>query len=69
MKLLLNDRGKSYTEAQEYDGYLFPRKLGGQENINVSEFLAGLNELTFKDEEVCIVSYPKSGMLSTILIC
>lgn len=69
MKPLLNDRGKSYTEAQEYDGYLFPRKLGGQENINVSEFLAGLNDLTFKDDEVCIVSYPKSGMLSTILIC
>lgn len=68
MKPLLNDRGKPYTEVLEYDGYLFPGKLGRKGKTKVSEILADLNELSFEDDEVCIVSYPKSGMMMIIII-
>ncbi|XP_048731186.2 3-beta-hydroxysteroid sulfotransferase-like [Ostrea edulis] len=69
MKPLLNDRGKPYTEVMEYDGYLFPGKLGRKGKTKVSEILADLNELSFEDDEVCIVSYPKSGTHWTYEIC
>jgi hypothetical protein len=65
MKPLLNDKEKPFTKVQEYGGYLFSDKPGGQLNMKIPDFLADLNELTFDDDDVCIVSYPKSGMIGT----
>ncbi|XP_062577423.1 amine sulfotransferase-like [Saccostrea cucullata] len=69
MKHLLNDKGKSFADVLDYDGYYFPNYLGAQLDVDVSKYLAGLNELTFEDGEMCIVSYPKSGTRWTYEIC
>ncbi|XP_061180357.1 sulfotransferase 1E1-like [Saccostrea echinata] len=69
MKNLLNDKGESFAKVLDYDGYYFPNFLSAKRDVDVSKFLAGLNELTFKDEEMCIVSYPKSGTHWAYEIC
>lgn len=66
MKPLLKDNGEPFTEVLEYDGYLFPNMLGCQQDIDVAEYLASIDELGFEGDEMCIVSYPRSGMAKKI---
>lgn len=68
MKPLLKDNGEPFTEVLEYDGYLFPNMLGCQQDIDVAEYLASIDELGFEGDEMCIVSYPRSGMAKTTFI-
>ncbi|XP_062577422.1 sulfotransferase 1E1-like isoform X2 [Saccostrea cucullata] len=69
MTNLLNDKGESFAKVLDYEGYYFPNHLGAQPDVDVTEYLSGLNELTFEDGEICIVSYLKSGTHWMYEIC
>jgi hypothetical protein len=65
MRPLLDERGEPFTEVLDYDGYLFPNMLKCQQNVNVVEHLASFDELGFEGDEICVVSYPRSGMINS----
>ena len=50
--------GKVVMRVEEYDGFLFPANLMG----GIVEQLQQLNEMTFRDSDVCVVAFPKSGL-------
>jgi hypothetical protein len=50
--------GKVVMRAEEYDGLLFPANVMG----GIVEQLRQLNEMTFRYSDVCVISYPKSGL-------
>ncbi|XP_061179213.1 sulfotransferase 1A1-like [Saccostrea echinata] len=49
--------GNVVMRVTEYDGHLFPANIFG----DVGDTLKQLNEMTFQDSDICVVSYPKSG--------
>ncbi|XP_062621912.1 sulfotransferase 1B1-like [Saccostrea cucullata] len=57
LKEIKDPSGKVVMRVIEYDGQLFPANVFG----DVSNTLKNLNEMEFKDNDICIVSYPKSG--------
>jgi hypothetical protein len=70
MRPLLDERGEPYTEVLDYDGYLFPNMLkGGLQDMGIAEHLVSLDKLGFEGDEICVVSYPRSGMINSQLVC
>lgn len=59
MKSLLNEKGEPFISVVEYDGYLFPNLLA---KVDVPKYLAARNELGFDGDEICIATYPKTGI-------
>ncbi|XP_056001525.1 sulfotransferase 1B1-like [Ostrea edulis] len=49
--------GKVVMQVVEYDGFLFPVSVMG----GIVEQLKQLKDMPFKNSDVCVVSYPKSG--------
>ncbi|XP_048743660.1 sulfotransferase 1B1-like [Ostrea edulis] len=49
--------GKVVMQVVEYDGFLFPFNYTG----NIEKHLKQLKYMSFKDGDVCVISYPKSG--------
>ncbi|XP_061179212.1 sulfotransferase 1B1-like [Saccostrea echinata] len=56
-KEIKDSSGKVILRAVEYDGILFPAEIAG----NLEEKFRQLNNMTFRDSDVCVVSFPKSG--------
>ena len=56
-KEIKDPSGKVVARVVEHDGVYFNASVMG----NIVEQLKQLNEMTFRDSVVCIVSYPKSG--------
>jgi hypothetical protein len=57
-KEIKDPSGKVVMSVVEHDGFLFSVSMTG----NIVEQLKQLNEMTFRDSDVCVISYPKSGL-------
>ncbi|XP_062603448.1 sulfotransferase 1B1-like [Saccostrea cucullata] len=56
-KEIKDPSGKVVLRAVEYDGILFPIEFAG----NLEEKFRQLNSMSFRDNDVCVISFPKSG--------
>jgi hypothetical protein len=57
-KEIKDPSGKVVARVIEHDGFFFPVNIMG----NIVEQLKQLKEMAFRDSDVCVISFPKSGL-------